>query len=159
MFKKFVNDLVEANTEEQINDVLYGENGVDIAFYSEGTITADEHDVLFNLACRISELFSVSFKEEVKMEKAVEIKENRKWTISSVRKVCCDNNLYTLGDNEEYEHMFSWVKRLYPNAENIYFIANDICKHSEDQTVCNIMFLLENYAVIKTFEINGRDDM
>jgi len=55
--------------------------------------------------------------------------------------------------------MLSWVERLYPNTENLYFIAEDIQKHSKDQTVTNVMFLLERDAVMTTFEIDGRDDI
>lgn len=55
--------------------------------------------------------------------------------------------------------MLNWVGRLYPNTENLYFIAEDIQKHSKDQTITNVMFLLEKDAVITTFEIDGQDDI
>ena len=55
--------------------------------------------------------------------------------------------------------MLNWVGRLYPNTENLYFIAEDIQKHSDDQTITNIMFCLEQEAVTTTFEIDGRDDI
>lgn len=84
---------------------------------------------------------------------------NRRWSTSRVREVCIENDLYTCGDNEEYEHMLSWVKRLYPNVENLHFIAENICKHSKGQTVTNIMYLLEKDAVVTTFEIGDRDDV
>lgn len=84
---------------------------------------------------------------------------NRIWSVDSVRRACINNNLYTRGSNEDYEHMFSWVRRLYPNTENIYFISKDIYEHSKEQTVTNIMFILENEAVTTTFEIDGNDNI
>ncbi len=85
-----------------------------------------------------------------------EIEINRTWNIDSVRNTCIKNSLYTQGTSEEYEHMLSWVKRLYPNTENLYFIANDIMNHSEEQTITNIMFLLEREAVTTTYEIEDK---
>lgn len=84
---------------------------------------------------------------------------NRQWSRYTVRQTCIKNDLYTCGDNEEYDHMLSWVERLYPNTENLYFIAEDIQKHSKDQTVTNVMFLLEKDAVTTTFEVDDRDDV
>ena len=84
---------------------------------------------------------------------------NRRWSGMSVRQTCIKHDLYTCGDNENYEHMLNWVERLYTNTENLYFIAEDIQKHSKDQTVTNVMFLLERDAVMTTFEIDGRDDI
>lgn len=87
------------------------------------------------------------------------IEEMRHWSVDSVRTACIRNSLYTRGDNEEYEHMFSWVKRLYPNEENLYFIAKDICVHSKDQTITNVMFILANEAVTYTFKIDSSCEM
>lgn len=84
---------------------------------------------------------------------------NRRWSAMRVRETCIKHDLYTAGDCEDYEHMLDWVRRLYPNAENLYFIARDIQKHSHDQTITNIMFLLEQDAVVTTFEIDGQDDI
>ena len=77
----------------------------------------------------------------------------RKWSNSSVRKMCVEHELYTNGCNEDYDHMLSWVDRLYPNYENMLFIAEDIVKHSEEADLANIMFLLEREAVTTFFEI------
>ena len=90
--------------------------------------------------------------------KTPKITENKHWSPASVRKACIDNDLYTRGDNEDYEHMLDWVRRLYPNTENLYFIAEDIVKHSKDQTVTNVMYILANNAVITSFEIDGSDN-
>ena len=87
--------------------------------------------------------------------KTPKIEEKRIWSVESVRSACIKNNLYTRGDNDDYSHMLGWVRRLYPNEENLYFIAEDIQKHSKDQTITNVMFILANDAVTYTFEIDG----
>lgn len=89
--------------------------------------------------------------------KTPEIKITRKWSLMSVRAACIKNDLYTCGDCEEYDHMLNWVERLYPNTENIYFIAKDIVEHSEDQTISNVMFILEKDAINTFFEIDGEE--
>ena len=78
---------------------------------------------------------------------------NRCWTVGSVRKACIDNDFFTLGDNEEYGHMLLLVSRLYPNTENLYSIAKMIEKYSEDQTIANIMTILEKEAITTIYEI------
>lgn len=90
--------------------------------------------------------------------KAPKITSSRRWSADSVRLACIKNGLYTRGSREDYDHMTNWVDRLYPNSENLYFIACDIQKHSEDQTITNVMFLLERDAVTTTFEIEENDE-
>ncbi|MCD7843628.1 MAG: hypothetical protein LUG17_03265 [Clostridiales bacterium] len=82
-----------------------------------------------------------------------EIKEFKDWSVDDVREACIKNDLYTCGSIEDYEHMLDWVNRLYPNTENLYFIAQDIVKHSEDQTVSNVMFILANQTVTTIFQV------
>lgn len=54
MFKKFIERLIAAETEEQVNHILYDfETGVDMA-YQRDKITYKEHELLFELAGRIS---------------------------------------------------------------------------------------------------------
>jgi len=49
MFKKFIQRIVEAeNREDAIQNVFYGENGVDMA-YQHGKITWKEHQMLLDL--------------------------------------------------------------------------------------------------------------
>lgn len=84
---------------------------------------------------------------------------NRHWSIYSVSHTCVKHGLYTGGTNKEYENMCLRVDGLSPDPENIYSIAEDIQKHSVNQTITNIMFLLERDAVATTFEIDGRDDI
>ena len=88
----------------------------------------------------------------------LKITANRRWTAMKVRQVCVDNDLYTCGDCEEYSHMLDRVRELEPTYENICVISKDIMAHSKDQTVTNIMYLLENCAVTTTFEIDGDDN-
>lgn len=78
---------------------------------------------------------------------------DRCWTAGSVRKACIDNDLFTLGDNEEYGQMLLLVSKLYPNTENLYSIAKMIEKYSEEQTIANIMTILEKEAITTTYEI------
>ena len=86
--------------------------------------------------------------------KTPNIQVTRQWSAASVRNVCIENNYYTCGDNEDYEHMLNWVERLYPNTDNMYFIAQDIAKHSaDDLPISSIMFQLERSAVSTFFQI------
>ena len=78
--------------------------------------------------------------------------ETKHWNIESVRRACIRNDLFTAGDCEEYDHMLNWVTRLYPNTENIQYIAEIIDKYSEGQDVPNIMYILANEAVVTTYE-------
>lgn len=49
MFKKFVKELLEATTSEEISKILYRADGVDRMFQKE-KIKWDEHEILFDLA-------------------------------------------------------------------------------------------------------------
>lgn len=83
-----------------------------------------------------------------------DIKEIKSWSADSVRRVCIENDLFTCGDNDEYSHMLEWVERLYPNTENIHYIAKIILRNSKDQAIGNVMYLLANKAVVTTYEID-----
>lgn len=87
-----------------------------------------------------------------------EITVNRMWTVQSVMDVCIQNQLYTKGDSEQYECLLDRVRNLYPSTENLYLIAKDIYEHSKEQTITNVMYLLEKDAVFTTFEIDGDDN-
>ena len=82
----------------------------------------------------------------------------RKWNYSGVRRVCIENRLYTRGDCDSYENMLDRVDKMEPTVENIYLIAKDICEHSKNQTITNIMFILEQDAVFTFFYIDGSDE-
>jgi len=85
--------------------------------------------------------------------KVPKIKVNRQWSAARVRQVCVDNGLYTRGNNQQYEGMLDYVRDSYPDTESLYLVAMDILTHSDEQTVTNIMYLLEKGAVAMTFEI------
>lgn len=53
MFKKFVIMISESDSyEETVNNIFYGENGIDMAF-QKGKLTAKEHETLYNLIRKI----------------------------------------------------------------------------------------------------------
>ena len=84
---------------------------------------------------------------------------HRRWSRRTVQQACIDNDLYTCGTNDDYMNMLDMADRMYPDTKKLYFIAKDICKHSADQTITNVMFILEREAVITTYEINGSDEI
>ena len=88
-----------------------------------------------------------------------DIKATRNWSDDSVRAACIGNNLYTRGTCEEYSRMLEMVEVMNPTYENLYTVARDIKEHSKDQTITNVMFILEHEAVITTFEIDGSDEI
>lgn len=49
MFKKFVKEIAMAETAEQLNDILYRKDGVDMMFQKE-KLKWEEHEILFKLA-------------------------------------------------------------------------------------------------------------
>lgn len=52
MFKTLFDRMLAANTSEEINDVLYAEDGVDMQ-YQHGKLTWLDHERLFTLAARL----------------------------------------------------------------------------------------------------------
>ena len=90
-----------------------------------------------------------------------EIETKRFWTSDLVRTACIRNDLYTRGTNEDYSNMLNYVDTAAegPSLKNLYNVARDIYEHSREQTLTNIMFILENETVITTFRIEGRDDI
>ena len=84
-----------------------------------------------------------------------EITSARRWTSTDVRGACIRNNLYTRGDNEDYEAMLNSVDKLDPTPENIYQVAKDIYDHSKNQAITNIMFILERETVYTFYFIDG----
>lgn len=84
---------------------------------------------------------------------------NRRWDFNSVREACIRNDLYTRGTNEDYSAMLDMVERTEPTTKAMYLVAKDIQEHSFDQTITNVMFILEREAVLTTFEINGSDEI
>lgn len=81
----------------------------------------------------------------------------RRWSYHTVRQACIRNDLYTCGDCEAYDKMLNMADRTEPTTKAMYLVAKDIQEHSKDQTITNVMFILEREAVITTFEIDGSD--
>ena len=77
----------------------------------------------------------------------------RRWDYNSVRTCCIHHDLYTCGTCEEYEKMFKLIEVYEPTVDGLYIVAQDITEHSEDQTVENVMFLLERDAVTTFYDI------
>ena len=88
--------------------------------------------------------------------RAINVK--RTWTRYSVMLLCIKNNLYSRGTNKEYENMLNMTESMAegPTYENIYRMAKDIRDHSDGQTICSIMSMIENSVVHTEFEIDVR---
>lgn len=97
--------------------------------------------------------------EKTEVAGQVTIYRNKMWSAGRVRQACIGNDLYTRGDNEAYSKMLGFVDNHEPTTEAMYRVAKDIADHSREQTVCNVMFILEREAVITTFEIDGSDEI
>lgn len=87
----------------------------------------------------------------------MQIIERQHLSVSSVRSVCCECNLYTRGTNEEYNDMFVMVFNLYPKniitGEDLYPIAADILAHSEtDMDVESILYAL-GVKITRCYEV------
>ncbi len=89
--------------------------------------------------------------------KVPEINVERRWSELSVRSMCIKYRLYTAGDCESYRRMLDNVEEMSPTPENMYMVAKDIYEHSDDQTITNVMFLLEKDAVDTFFEIGDME--
>lgn len=77
----------------------------------------------------------------------------RFWSARKIIEVCCENELYTCGDNESYNKMLNRVNACSPTTENLYLIALDISNHSKIKNIESIMYMLENGAVKTYFSI------
>ena len=62
MFKKFFDELLTAETEKRIEDILYRADGVDMAYQRE-KINWQDHERLFELADRLSTLIRLTEQE------------------------------------------------------------------------------------------------
>ena len=82
----------------------------------------------------------------------------RLWSPSRVREACVANMLYTRGDNEDYSILLEWVGTVSPTLGNLYLAAEDICEHSDGQSIENVMYILEKEAVVTVFDIEDEDE-
>ena len=87
------------------------------------------------------------------------ITRKRYWSFETVRQACIRNELYTRGDCEAYDKMLQFVERNEPTTKAMYLAAKDIAEHSKNQPITNVLYILEDEAVITTFLIDGRDDI
>ena len=72
----------------------------------------------------------------------------------SVRCCCIKHNLYTKGSCRDYDFMLNFADVQGYSLKNLFEIASDICKHSENQTVENVMFLLGKDAVRTIYHVS-----
>ena len=63
MFKKFVRELVEAETEEEILSIFYRADGIDMSYQHE-KITWRDHELLLDLVNKLSGLMEKAGKVE-----------------------------------------------------------------------------------------------
>ena len=81
----------------------------------------------------------------------------RRWSMEDIVEMCIENNFYTQGDALAYSRMLQRVEVNEPTPEEIYIVAVDILDHTdpnEDQTITNIMCIIEN-TVVRTIYENG----
>ena len=79
----------------------------------------------------------------------MKIIETRHWNVLDVRLMCVRK-----GSDEDYCKMLDIVRdNPHPTLEDIYQVAEDINRHSEDQTVTNIMYMLSNGVVHRCYDI------
>lgn len=62
MFKKFVRELTEAETEEEVLAVFYRPDGIDMS-YQHGKISLKDHELLLNLVNRLCGLLWLMERE------------------------------------------------------------------------------------------------
>lgn len=89
------------------------------------------------------------------IEEEPEIIEEKVIDADSVRMCCIKHNLYTKGTCRDYDFMLNFADVQGYSLKNLFEVASDICKHSEDQTVENVMFLLGKDAVKTFYHIKG----
>ena len=84
---------------------------------------------------------------------------SRSWSSGNIMASCIRNRFYTCGTNREYENMLRMVDQNDPTPEILYQVAKDIYDHSKNQTITNIMFVLEKEAVNTFYYIDGSDEI
>lgn len=87
------------------------------------------------------------YSERIVIKQTPKIIEKNQISASSVRNCCIKHNLYTCGTCRDYDWMLNFADTQDFSLETLYEIAEDIRKHSEDQTIENVMFLLRKDAV------------
>lgn len=65
MFKRFVDDIIAAQTRGELFDILYSNTGVQVQ-WKNGMLVRSEYDSLVSLAHKINELMRRPDEKEVK---------------------------------------------------------------------------------------------
>lgn len=105
--------------------------------------------------CKKDEDFASILNGSMALTYESEIIEEKVIDADSVRMCCIKHNLYTKGTCRDYDFMLNFADVQGYSLKNLFEIASDICKHSEDQTVENVMFLLGKDAVKTFYHIKG----
>lgn len=62
MFKKFLQEIIEATSSEELNDIFYRNDGVDMSFQCE-QISWKEHEMLANMINKLNGYYKPIIKE------------------------------------------------------------------------------------------------
>ena len=84
------------------------------------------------------------------------VKEVCKWSSDGVRELCIRERYYTCGSCFDYSAMLEFVAGSEPTIENMYYVAENIYRHSGDGDnvdLEHIMFLLSREVVNRFYEI------
>lgn len=87
----------------------------------------------------------------------VKITEIQRLSMSAVRSMCCECNLYSCGTNEQYDKMLNMVNALsdkqFITGADLNPIALDILQHSEtEQDVASIMWGLGK-KIVRIYDV------
>ena len=87
----------------------------------------------------------------------VKITEIQRLSMSAVRSMCCECDLYSCGDNEQYDKMLRMVNALSDKqiitGADLYPIALDILQHSDtEQDVASIMWGLGK-KIVRIYDV------
>lgn len=77
----------------------------------------------------------------------------QQWNSSDIRSLCIREDWYTKGDCVEYSTMLKYVDEHPCTDLNVYIVARDICEHTEDQTISNIMFCIAHHCIYTFYDI------
>lgn len=81
------------------------------------------------------------------------IKENKHWSVTGLRDMCIRHNLYNRGTNEAYNNLLDSLMLREVTIQEMYEVAKNILEHTEDNTIENVMFLLNREAINTFYEI------
>lgn len=83
------------------------------------------------------------------------------WSWSDIQRLCIKNDWYTRGDARAYGEMLDFVDKHEPTAINIYKVAQDILKHSEESEclyIEAIMFEIANEVVETLYTVKRKEE-